>query len=57
MPGFSALPVTRILTSLISERFTKASVPINAELTFNLISCEASFKESPATIIYQYLGG
>ncbi len=48
MPGFTAFPVTKIFTSLISVRLTNASVPINEELTLDLISSEASFKDNPA---------
>ena len=36
IPGFNALPVTKIFTSLILSKLMNASVPMNAEFTFDL---------------------
>jgi len=44
--------VTKIFTSLISDRLTNASVPINAVFTLDLINSDVSFRDNPATIIF-----
>ena len=56
IPGFWAFPVTKMFTSLISDKFINASVPINAEFTLDLINLDVSFRDNPATIIYPISG-
>jgi len=56
IPGFWAFPVTRIFTSLISDKLINASVAINAAFTLDLISSDVSFRDKPATIIFPISG-
>ena len=56
MPGFSALPEIKTLTSLISDRLIYASVPIKAAITLDFINFEASFKDRPAIVIFPISG-
>ena len=50
------MPDTKIFTSLTLFIVINASVPIKAELTFDLIKDEASFKFKPATTILPISG-